>query len=408
MFDLDRWTEIYTSIRKNWLRTLLSGFTVSLGLFIFITLFGMGKGLENSFQQEFLKGSANSIFIYSDFTSMAYNGLQSNRKIQFKNETFDFIKNEYGDKLQYITAALYDQVKASYKQESGSYTIRAIHPERQLIEKNELLKGRFLNQSDVRNKTKNINIGRMIEKDLFGHENAIGKHLNLNGINYLVIGVFSDEGGDDEERIIYLPITTQQQIKSGTNKIDEIILGYHPDKADEAILLSEELKTKLKKNLQIHPDDEQAIYINNMAEAASSNLLFLFVIGIIVMVIGAGTLIAGMMGIFNIMVYSVKERTKELGVRKALGAPPNSIVFLVLSESVVITLLSGIAGIAAGMLFLKSIGNTLEEYFILNPSVNIGLVIFALFCLVIAGFVAGLIPSYRASRIKPIEALRSD
>lgn len=409
MFDIDKWNEIFTSLRKNLLRTILSGFTVALGLFIFITLFGLGNGLKNSFMKEFIRGSANAIFIYSDVTTKAYNGLQQGRRIQFKNNDLAFLKTEFGNDFQYITAALYDNAKVSYQSEFGNYTIRAVHPERQIIEMNTLQKGRFLNNTDVNNKLKVAVIGKLVEKDLFYHENSIGKYINVNGINFKVVGTFADEGGDNEERIIYTPISTQQQLKGSTQNIDEIIIGYNPDKgADFAILKGEELKKKFRKHLQIHPDDTKGIFVRNSAEEASAVFVFLFVLIFITGFIGFGTLAAGMMGIFNIMIYSVKERTKELGIRKAIGAPPRSILFLVLTESVLITFLSGIIGIVIGILFLKYLGNKLEDYFIYNPSVDTSLIFAALFFLVFSGFVAGLIPAYRASKIKPIEALREE
>jgi len=408
MFDIDKWAEIFTSIKKNWLRTILSGFTVALGLFIFITLFGMGNGLKNSFMQEFLKGAANSMFIYADITDRPYNGLQQGRRIQFKNEDVEMIRDKFGDELQYITAASYGNPKVSYGNETGVYDLRAVDPERQLIEINVLQKGRFLNQTDIQNKAKVLVIGRLVEKDLFKNKNAVGNYLNLDGINYLIVGTFSDEGGDREERVIYEPITTFQQMNGSTQDVSEIILGYYPEKTSEAEVLGDEIEKYLKAKLQVHPEDKTGIFLRNDAKEAGGTFAFLFVIGIIVFVIGAGTLIAGMMGIFNIMVYSVKERTKELGIRKALGAPPNSIIFLVLTESVLITFFSGIVGIVVGVLFLNYLGDKLKDYFILNPSVDSSLIIFALFCLVFAGFIAGFIPARRGSKIKPIEALRDE
>ncbi len=406
---MQTWAEIFGSLKKNGLRTFLSGFTVALGLFIFITLFGMGNGLQNSFEKEFIRGAANAIFISPGTTSVAYLGNQANRRIQFKNDDLEFLQNEYGDRLKYYTSAIYDNVRATYKSEFGNYTVRATQPERELIEMNEIIKGRMLSDLDQKNREKAVVIGRLVEQDLFNNENAIGKFLNINGFNYQVVGVFSDEGGDNEERIIYIPITTYQQVKLSTRDINQIVLAYDPSKAAaEMVALGQDIKDKMKLRHQISPEDQGGIYIRNTADSQAGSQGFMFILSVIIAIIGFGTLIAGMMGIFNIMVYSVQERTKELGVRKALGAKPNDIVKLILYESIFVTLVAGIVGIIAGVLFLNSISDQLEDYFIYNPSVDANLIIFALICLVFAGALAGFIPAFRASKIKPIEALRTD
>ncbi len=406
---METWNEIFSSLKKNGLRTFLSGFTVSLGLFIFITLFGMGNGLQNSFQQEFIKGAANAIFVSPGMTSMAYEGNQANRRITFENQDLDFLKYKYGNQLKYYTSAIYDNVKASYKSEFGSYTVRATQPERQRIELNEMIKGRMMKALDIDNREKIVVIGRLVEQDLFNNENSLNKYLNINGINYKVVGVFSDEGGDNEERIVYIPLSTYQQVKMSTQEINQMVLAYDPSvPAQQMVLLGQTIKKDLKKRFNINPEDQSGIYIRNMAENQAGSQGFLMILTIIIGIIGFGTLVAGMMGIFNIMVYSVQERTKELGIRKALGAKPNAIVKLILYESIFITVVSGIVGIAAGVLFLDSVSDDLEDFFIYNPSVDNGLIIFALICLVFAGALAGFIPAFRASKVKPIEALRSE
>ncbi len=369
----------------------------------------MGNGLQNSFEKEFIRGAANAIFVNAGVTSVAYQGNKADRRIQFKNDDLDFLKENYGDQLKYYTSALYSNVQANYKGETGRYTLRATQRAREIIEMNELIKGRMLNESDLANREKVIVIGRLIEQDLFNNQNALNQYLNLDGINFLIVGVFSDEGGDNEERILYTPLSTYQQIKKSTREIDQIVLAYDPSQpAEKMVTLGEDIKTTLKKRFQISPEDQGGIYIRNSAANQAGSQGFLFILTVIILVIGFGTLVAGMMGIFNIMVYSVQERTKELGIRKALGAKPSNIIQLILYESIFITLLSGIAGIILGVLFLNSMSGKLEDFFIYEPSVDKGLIIFALICLVFAGALAGFIPSYRASKIKPIEALRSE
>ncbi len=406
---MDTWREIFASLSKNWLRTLLSGFTVTLGLFIFITLFGMGNGLQNSFARDFIRGAANTISIRPGFTNIAYKGHQANRIIQFENKDLDFLKEEYGDQLRFYTSQLNDNVRASFQSEFGSYSLTATQPDFLTIQDNEIIKGRTMTANDLENKDKVVIIGRLVEQDLFNNASSLNEFININGFNYEVVGVFSDEDGDNEERIIYTPLSTYQQVKKSTRDIDRITLGYNPSQpAAEVMELGNEVKDKLKQRFEISPEDSGGIYIRNSAESQAGSQGFLFVLTVIIVVIGFGTLIAGMMGIFNIMVYSVQERTKEIGIRKALGAKPMNIIQLILYESVVITLVSGIVGIILGISFLNSISDSLEDYFITDPSVSNGLIIFALFCLVFAGVIAGFIPSYRASKVKPIEALRSE
>ena len=248
----------------------------------------------------------------------------------------------------------------------------------------------------------------MVHRDLIKNGNPIGKELNINGTIFKVIGVFSDDQGDWAERSISIPISTMQQLKKSSDTISEISLTYNMELSpDEAIQFGEELKSQLQERKKVSPEDEQAIWVFNNAENTKNGTMFLSVIVIIVGFIGIGTLVAGIIGISNIMVYIVKERTLEIGIRKAIGAKPISIVILILQESIVITVLSGIIGVLLGVLSLRLIGNNLREYFILDPSVGWGTIVSAFVCLVISGAVAGFVPAYRASKIKPIEALRS-
>lgn len=409
MFDRDRWTEIFHSLKENKLRTILSGFTVALGLFIFIVLFGIGNGLQNKFTSAFIYSASNSMFIFPGVTSIPYKGNQQNKQVEFENSDLEFLKKEFGDRLEYSTGALYKNVIVKNKSEYGTYSIRAAHPERNIIELNTLQKGRWLNNNDIANKSKVAIIGRLVEQDLFKNSPALGAYLNINGINFRVVGIFSDEGGDREERVIYVPVSTQQLLDKGTDKLEEIILSYNKKlDANQAIALGKEITQKLKERKSVAPKDENAIYMRNSAEGTQETFLILFAILVVVMIIGFGTLMAGIIGISNIMVYIVKERTMEIGIRKALGAKPWGIVSLILQETLVVTLLFGAIGVALGLLTLNLIGNSLEDYFIQDPGVSTGWLIFAFFALVISGTIAGFVPALRASKIKPIEALRNE
>lgn len=409
MFDLDLWREIFQSINKNRTRSLLSGFTVAFAILLFTILFGIANGLKNTFAEAFVDDANNSIFIRSGRTTKAHKGLQAGRRIQFKNEDFDYIKDDFGNKVEFITARIYKNVQASFRNEQNSYNLRAVHPDHQYLEKTIIKEGRYINQNDLENNTKVVVIGRLVEEDLFLKTTALGKYINLNGIQYKVVGVFTDDGGDNEERLIYMPITTAQKIYGNNDYIDQINLTYNPKMDyDQALAFSSLLTRKLKDRFSVARTDQRAVRVRNMAEGTKQVDAMTGGLTVIILVIGFGTLIAGIVGISNIMIFIVKERTKEIGIRKALGASPRSIVSIILIESILITAIAGYVGLIIGVGVLELVGPGLEDYFIKNPGVNISLVIGATITLIIAGGIAGYLPAKKASKIKPIVALRND
>ncbi|PQL94896.1 ABC transporter permease [Apibacter adventoris] len=409
MFDIDRWQEIFYSIKQNKLRAFLSGFTITLGLFIFIILFGIGNGLQNGFMSQFIRDATNLISIFPGRATEAYKGLQENRNITLKNEDLNLIKKVYNKELEYKTSVISTSDTVRYGMETGKYPIQGIFPEKQYIEKIVMISGRFISKNDMNNDQKFAAIGRLIEKDLFKNGNALGKYISIGGINYKIIGVFSDSGGDREERIIYVPITTLQLAKKNSDTINQIDLSYNSSmNPQQAIKLGKNIEMNLRSKLKISPSDKSGLYVRNNAENMGDTFAFFAVISFLVIFIGFGTIMAGIIGISNIMVYIVKERTKEIGVRKALGAKPSNIIGLILHESIFITVISGILGVLLGILTLYLIGDHLSDYFIVDPSVSWTLILFATFCLIIFGSIAGFIPARRAAKIKPIEALRAD
>lgn len=409
MFDLDRWQEIFSSIRSNVLRTVLSGFTVALGLYIFIVLFGIGRGLQNAFQEGFTRDAQNLISIATRKTTVGYAGLQSDRTVSLNNEDYNALIAAEPDKVQYSTPRYSTNLKVKYGKESGDYQISGANENEVKIENRKLLNGRFISPRDISNKQNVAVIGRMVQRDLIKNGDPVGKELDINGSIFKVIGVFSDDGGDWDERMISIPISTLQQMKKGSDTVSTVYITYNENLSpEEAIKYSDELERKLKARKKVSPDDQNAVNVNNRAEGLKDSFMFLFVITLIVGFIGMGTLLAGIIGISNIMVYIVKERTQEIGVRKAIGAKPKSIIALIMQESIVITVISGIIGVALGVLTLQLIGNSLEKYFIKDPSVGWPLIFVAFICLVLSGLIAGFVPAYRAAKIKPIEALRTE
>ncbi len=410
MFDIDRWREIFQSINKNRLRSVMSGFTVSFAILLFTLLFGIVSGLSNTFKDAFADDAQNAMFVRVWKTSKPYKGLQTGRTIQLRNTDYDFVNEEYGEKIQYKSSRIYKNFNLKYKNEAGNYSVMAINPDHQYLEKTIIEEGRYVNEKDIRDKSKVIVIGRLIKEDLFGQKPALGKRLNVNGSSYLIIGIFSDDGGDNEERKAFIPLSTAQMIYGNNDYINQIALGYDPNLSlDEAVAFGNQMERDLRKKMNIHPDDQSALSVRNMAEANKNVGQFMFILYFIVIVVGSGTLVAGIIGISNIMIFVIKERTKEFGIRKALGAKPSSIVSMVVQESVLITTIAGYIGLSIGTYVLSQIGDSLEEdYFIKDPTVSTGIVVGATIILIISGLIAGYLPAKKAANIKPIVALRAD
>lgn len=406
MFDRDIWQEIFHSIRNNKLRTFLTGFSVGWGIFILVMLLGSVNGMQNGFYNQFNDDATNSIFIRSGITSKAYAGFEAERRIQFTNDDITYIKKSFAKDFEEISARFYRQVSARYKSETGSYSLQAVHPDHQIIEKTIITKGRYLNTSDIVSNAKVAVIGRKVYEDLFENEDPLGKFIEFNGLPFRVIGVFTDEGDDNAERIIYAPVTTYQRIYGNTDNIDQILLTYNPTyDLTKALEFSNRLESIMKRRHKVAPNDQSAIGVWNYAEAFSDISQFTGGLNFMSIVVGLLILIAGIVGIGNIMVFIIKERTKEIGVRKALGAKPGQIIKLVLLESVFITSLSGFIGLLFATGILALIGPLMDFPAFSNPSVSFSTTLTATIILVVSGLIAGLIPAMKAANIKPIVAL---
>ncbi|WP_121666780.1 ABC transporter permease [Mesonia aquimarina] len=415
MFSLERWEEIFETIRKNLLRTILTGISVASGIFILVILLGVGEGMQNGIENQFQNDAANRISVWTGRTSVEYKGLNPGRRIQLKNDDYSFTEKKFADELEY-KSALYRiwGSLVSYKKESGSYRVEGVLPDYQFLEGEDMIKGRYLNYNDHQKYSKVAVIGKKVALDLFKNkEDAIGKLIEITGINFKVVGVYSDPGGEREEARVFIPLSTSQRVFNAGNNLQGLAFTLpKQDNFEEALAIStnftEKLKDQLKRSHTVAPSDESAISINNSLENAKRiydmmNMIKLFFWGV-----GIATILAGVIGVSNIMLIIVKERTKEIGIRKALGAQPFSIVTMVLHESIFVTTIAGFLGLLGGLILLEFVGPMVQIEFLRNPTVNFNVAITTLIILVLAGAIAGFFPAWRAARIKPIIALRDE
>jgi putative ABC transport system permease protein len=399
--------EIGATVQKNKLRTALTGFSVAWGIFLLMVLLGAGQGLRNGVMSEFIDDASNAIWFSGDVTTMAYQGLNAGRQIELENadisiaEAFEGVEGVSG--RMYIWGG-----QATYGKEGGSYPIRAVQPDYMYIERTQVQEGRFINQTDVDAYRKVALIGATVKSDLFKTEDPIGQYIKLNGIPFLVIGWFTDEGGDWEQRVINIPLTTGQRVFSGDTKLRNLIVTTETTDLKESLALGNRIRQELGAKYKVDPRDDRAINVNNMRERMDRFYKVLGGIEAFLWLVGLGTIIAGIVGVSNIMLILVKERTREIGVRKALGATPWSIIRLIVLESVIITSVSGYIGMLAGIGLLELVGPSIDSPFFKQPEVDLRIALSAMALLVIAGSLAGIIPARRAAAIQPIEALRDE
>jgi putative ABC transport system permease protein len=409
MFDLDKWQEIVDTIGKNRLRTFLTGFSVAWGIFMLIVLLGSGEGLSNGIQYQFRDDAVNSIWIRPGQTSVPYKGLQPGRQVQFTNEDHAELATAV-DGVEHITSRYYlrGQTTVSYKKEYGNFNVRSVHPGHRYLENTKVIEGRFLNEQDVDGYRKTAAIGKRVEDGLFKGESSIGKYLKVNGIAFKVVGVFDDDGPESESEMVYIPISTAQRTFGGANHVHQIMLTTGDADLEKTRAMASEITRRLAQRHRFSIEDRRAVFVSNINERFAEVMGLMSAIRLFVWVVGIGTILAGVVGVSNIMMIVVRERTKEIGVRKALGATPWSIVSLILQESVFITAIAGYIGLVLGVGVLELVSGKLNADFFRNPEVHLPVAINATLLLVLAGTAAGLVPAIKAARVKPIEALRDE
>ncbi|MCJ7756737.1 MAG: ABC transporter permease [Gillisia sp.] len=415
MFDVERWQEIFEAISKNKLRTFLTGLSVASGIFILVILLGIGEGMRNGISSEFENDASNILYFWTGRTSKEYKGLNPGRLITMKNDDYNYVTSKYEDELEYKSSIyrIWNGI-VNYNKESGSYRVEGVLPDYQFLENAGMVNGRFINYKDHENSEKVVVLGNKVKTDLFKNgEDPMGKYVQISNINFKVIGVFSDPGGEREESRVFLPLSTSQRVFNGGNDIRNLAFTLQKeDNFEDALAASEkfssELESHLKEKYSIAPDDTRAITINNSLENAKRFYDLMNMIKFFFWGVGICTIIAGIVGVSNIMLIIVKERTREIGIRKALGAEPLSIIVMVLHESIFVTTIAGFTGLIFSLALLEFVGPLIETQYISNPSINFSVAITTVFILIIAGAIAGFFPAWKAARIKPIDALRNE
>lgn len=418
MFNKDRWKEIMEVLTGNWFRTLLTAFGVFWGIFILLILLAAGKGMQNGIMTDFGDIATNTMFIWTQATSKDYQGLPKGRRFEFKLEDVETLNNSMPN-LRYVSPRNRlggfgggSNVVRGIK--TGAYNIFGDYP--QIIKQDPLgiTSGRFINQSDIDHNRKVAIIGNGVQKELYDSgEDPLGTYIKIQGVNFMVIGTYKrldDNNGEQGQKQIFVPFTTFSQAFNRANDVGWMAITA----ADGSSItdLKEQVVSILKTNRKVHPDDNRAIGYFDLYEQFNRVQSLFWAIKFIAYFVGILVLLSGIIGVSNIMLIVVKERTKEIGIRRALGENPWSIKLQVLMESVFLTTISGMAGITFGALVIFIINVLLDMNgpvdMFLNPSVSLGVVIGALVILIVSGLLAGFIPAQSAIKVRPIDALRTE
>lgn len=410
MLDVDTWQEILDTIRANKLRSILTGFSVAWGIFMLIILLGSGQGLSNGVEYQFRDDAVNSIWVYPGQTSTPYKGLKPGRRVELTNKDHDEIQTGING-VEHLTSRFRIQgnLRVRYRSETGTFDVRAVHPGHLFLEKTIITEGRFLNDPDLAEFRKVAVIGVRVRDALFKTENPLGKNIEVNGVAFKVVGLFTDDGGEGEQEKIYLPISTAQRAFGGANRINQIMLTTGEAPLPQTETMAKDIKSQIATDHTFSVDDPRAVYVRNNNEEFQRFANVMGGIRIFIWIVGIGTILAGVVGVSNIMMISVRERTREIGVRKALGATPFSIVSLVLQESILITSVAGYLGLLLGIFVLETAAKFLPaDGFFRHPEVDLFVAIEATVLLIVAGLFAGFVPARRAAAVKPVEALRNE
>ncbi|HTM23193.1 MAG TPA: ABC transporter permease [Kofleriaceae bacterium] len=417
LLDLDTWQEIWATVRMNRLRTALTALGVFWGMLMLLFMLGSGNGLERGVTRNMTDFATNAVYVWGQRTTMPYNGLPPGREVEYTNEDIEALQHQVAG-IEYLAPRVQlggwrDGNNVTRGTKTGNFQVMGDFPAFERIQPVRFAGGRFIDPLDIAERRKVAVIGNGVADVLFAPgEDPIGQHIKIRGVYFEIIGLFRPrKGGDEGDRagnMIHIPFTTFQQAFNSNNKVGWFAITGHADVS--AASLEQKVREVLARRHDIDPEDRQAIGSFN-AEKEFRKITTLFGgIRLFIWFVGLLTLFAGAVGVSNIMLIAVKERTKEIGVRKALGATPRSIVGLVLQESIVLTSLAGYLGLVAGVLVLEVLGRLVgpDSSIFANPQVDIRVALLGTGVLVIAGAFAGIIPARHASRIHPVEALRAE
>ena len=418
---LDLWQEIYSAIRRNKLRTLLTGFAVAWGIFMLIVLLGAGNGLLHAFEQSAGDMAMNSVRVYPGWTSLPYDGLKEGRRIELDNRDLDITRRQFAQHVESAGGILYQSgVTLSHGAEYVSLSLAGVYPSYTETEAVKMVSGRFVNDIDIRERRKAIVIHRKTAEVLFAktHADPVGQHVRAGNMVYRVVGVYNDRG-DRSNSDAYIPFTTLQAIYNKGDKLYSLNIATRNLDTEEANRRFEAgYRRAIGQHHRFAPDDSGAIWFWNRFTSYLQQQKAASLLRVAIWVIGIFTLLSGIVGVSNIMLITVKERTREFGIRKALGAKPRSILGLIIAESVAITTAFGYAGMLAGIAATEWMDSLFGSQQVdsgmftatvfSNPTVDLSIALQATATLIVAGTLAGLFPAVKAVRIRPIEALRAE